>query len=69
MSHHNRHRTSRNTKPDNPLEFPDTGKIQSNLLDDISLEFPQIPTATTSKQSKPNVTIDFDNINTPVKHP
>lgn len=66
MSHRNRHRTSRNTKPDNPLEFPDTGKIRSRLMDDISLEFPQIPTA---KQSKPNVTIDFDNINTPVKHP
>lgn len=66
MSHRNCRRTSRNTKQDNPFEFPDTGKIRSNLMDDISLEFPQIPTA---KQSKPNVTIDFDNINTPVKHP
>ena len=69
MSHRNRHRTSRNIKPSNPLEFPDTGKTQSHLMDGISLEFPQIPTATASKQSKPNVTIDFDNINTPVKHP
>lgn len=69
MLHHNRHHTSRNTKPDNPLEFPDTGKIQSNLLDDISLEFPQISTTTTSKQSKLNITIDFGNIDTPVKHP
>lgn len=49
MSHRNRHRTSRNIKPSNPLEFPDTGKIRSNLMDDISLEFPQIPTTTTSK--------------------
>lgn len=69
MSHHNRHRTSRNTKPDNPLEFPNTGKIRWNLLDGISLEFPQIPTTTTPKQSKPNITIDFGSINTPVKHP
>lgn len=69
MLHHNRHRTSSNTKPDNSLEFPDTGEIKSNLLDGISLEFPQISTTTTSKQSKLNITIDFGNIDTPVKHP